>query len=92
MKMSDTSLAIEERMSQMIAARTSAQRLKMAASMFDAGKKLIAANLRQKNGSLNEAQLRARIFERLYGDSFSDNEIARIVKRIPNMQLDTDAD
>ena len=86
--MSDTSVDIEKRMSEMIARRTPVERLKMASSMFDLGKKLMVAGLQQEYGSLNEAQIRARIFLRLYGDCYSQAEIERIVKRIPNMQLD----
>jgi len=86
--MSDTSVDIEKRMSQMIAQRTPAERLKMASSMFDLGKKLMVAGLLRENNSLNEAQIRARIFLRLYGECYSQAEIERIVKRIPNMQLD----
>ena len=86
--MSDTSVDIEKRMSEMITRRTPVERLKMASSMFDLGKKLMVAGLQQEHGSLNEAQIRARIFLRLYGDCYSQAEIERIVKRIPNMQLD----
>lgn len=90
--MSDTSVDIEKRMLQMIARRTPSERLKMASSMFDLGKKLMVAGLLRENGSLNEAQLRARIFLRLYGDCYSQAEIEKIVKCIPNMQLDMDSD
>ena len=89
--MSDTILDIEERMSQMIAQRTPVERLRMASSMFDLGKRLIAAGLRKENGSLTESQLRTRIFLRLYSGSYAQAEIEKIVKRIPNMQLDTDS-
>jgi len=89
--MSDTSVDIEKRLSRMIARRTPVERLKMVSSMFDSARKLMAAGLRLENGSLNEAQLRTRIFLRLYGECYSQEEIERIVKCIPNMQLDTDS-
>ena len=90
--LSDTTLDIEKRMSRMIARRTPVERLKMASSMFDSARKLMAAGLLRENGSLDEAQLRTRIFLRLYGECYSQAEIERIVKCIPNMQLDTDSD
>lgn len=88
--MNDTPRDVEMRMMQMFAQRTPAERLRMASSMFDAGKKLMEAGLRRENPSLNEAQLRTRIFIRLYGDCYSQEKIEKIVKHIPNMQLDED--
>jgi hypothetical protein len=89
--MNDTPLSIEKRMSLMIMSRTPVDRLRMASSMFDTGKKLMEAGLQNENGSLNKAQLRAQMFLRLYGESFTPAEIKRIVNTIPNMQLDTDS-
>jgi hypothetical protein len=89
--MNDTSLSIEKRMALMIASRTPIERLRMASSMFDAGKKLMKAGLQNENGLLNDAQLRTQMFLKLYGDSFTQAEIKRIVNTIPNMQLDMDS-
>ena len=88
--MNETSLSIEKRMALMIASRTPLERLRMASSMFDSGKKLMKAGLQNENGLLNEAQLRTQMFLKLYGESFTNAEIKRIVNTIPNMQLDTD--
>lgn len=89
--MNDTSLSIEKRMAQMVASRTPVERLRMAGSMFDSGKKIMKAGLQNEKGSLNEAQLRAQMFLRLYGDCFTHAEIRRIVNTIPDMQLETDS-
>ena len=89
--MTDTSVSIEKRMALMFASRTPVERLRMASSMFDSGKKLMKAGLQNGKVSLNEAQLRAQMFLRLYGDCFTSTEIERIVNTIPNMQLDTDS-
>jgi len=78
-------------MTLMIMSRSPVDRLRMASSMFDTGKKLIKAGLQNEKGSFNEAQLRAQIFLKLYGESFTQAEIKRIVNTIPNMQLDTDS-
>ena len=87
--MSDTSSSIEKRIALMIASRTPLDRLRMASSMFDAGKKLMKAGLQNENGLISDAQLRAQMFLKLYGDSFTPAEIKRIINAIPNMQLDT---
>ena len=63
------------------------ERLRMASSMFDAGRRLAEAGLRAENKSLTEAQLRARLFMRFYGSDFSDTEIKEIMAHMPNMQL-----
>lgn len=89
--MNDTSKNIEKKMAMMIMSRTPVDRLRMASSMFDAGKKLMKAGLQNENGLLNEAQIRAQMFLKLYGDSFTHDEIIQIVNTLPNMQLDTDS-
>jgi hypothetical protein len=86
--MNDTSPEIEERLRQLINRKTPAERLQMASSMFDFAKKLVIAGLLHENKNLNNAQLRARAFVRMYGDCFTREEIERIVKHVPNMQLD----
>jgi hypothetical protein len=88
--MNDTPPEIEERMIQLISRKTPTERLKMASSMYDFAKKLVIAGLLLENKNLNEAQLRARTFIRMYSDCFTREEIERIVKHIPNMQLDPD--
>jgi len=72
----------------MMAGKPPLERLRMASSMFDAGRKLVEAGLRNENGDLTEAQMRARVFVRMYGEDFSGQEMKKIVGKIPNMQLD----
>jgi hypothetical protein len=90
--MDDTPPDIEKRMAAMMAARTPTERLRMASSMFDAGRELMKAGLLHELGPLNEAQLRAQMFMRMYSDCFTQSEIDRIMSTIPNMQLDTRRD
>lgn len=87
--MIDTTLSAEKQQQKMIASRTSVERLKMACSMFETGKRLMRAGLQNEKGLLSEAQLRAQMFVRLYGESFTPDEIKRIVTTVPDMQLDT---
>jgi hypothetical protein len=90
--MNDTSPDIEARVARMMAERTPTERLHMASSMFDTAKEIIRAGLLQENPSLNEAQLRARMFVRMHGDCFPHPEIENILKHIPDMQRDDDFD
>jgi hypothetical protein len=90
--MNDTSPDIEKRMAEMMASRTPAERLRMASSMFDTAKILMEAGIRQENPSLSEAQIRARIFVRFYGDCYSKKEIVKIMKHLHNMQWDSNFD
>ena len=79
--MNDTPLHVSKQMSRMMAQRTPTERLKMASRMFDAARALVA-------GDLDEDQLRAHTFLRMYGDCFNDDEIAAIMRNVPNMRLD----
>lgn len=84
--MNDTPPDIEDRIARMMAERTPADRLRMASSMFDSAKTLMRAGLLREDASLTEPQIRARIFLRFYGESFSAPEIDRIIHHIPGMQ------
>jgi hypothetical protein len=86
--MSDTSLEIEAKMAYMLSLKTPIERLRMADSMFDAGKKLVEAGIREQFGTLNEAQMRAQVFVRIYGEDFSKEQLKKILSTIPNMQFD----
>ena len=85
---SDTPKEIEELMIRLMAQKTPVERLRMASSMFDTGRRLMIAGLRKEYGPLTEAQLRAKIFMRLYREDFSDAELKKIIKHLPDMQLD----
>jgi hypothetical protein len=86
--MHDTSPEIEAKMARMMALKAPVERLRMASSMFDAGKKLVETGIRQQYGIINEAQMRALVFIRMYGEDFSKPEIKKIIGKIPNMQLE----
>ena len=62
--MNDTSSAIEQKMREMIMARSGEERFIMGALMFDAARDIILASLPK---DLPEAELRSRLFERIYG-------------------------
>jgi hypothetical protein len=84
--MHDTSPQIEQRMAHMLATRTPTERLRMAGSMFTAGKMLLTIGLQREYGPLNQAQLRVLLLQRLYSDCFSPAELQRIMQSMPDMQ------
>lgn len=86
--MNDTDPDIEKVIIQMISRRTPAERLRMASSMFETGKRLVIAGLLQENPSFTKAQIRGRTFTKLYGDCFSPEEIVSISRNIPDIEFD----
>ena len=67
--MNDTSPEIKLKVREMIMARSNEERLLMGALSFDAARAIILASLPQ---DLSEAELKARLFERIYGVPLSD--------------------
>ena len=53
-------------------------RLRMTSDMFDSAKRLIAASVRAKDPDISEAELRVRIFDRLYGNDFDEPTKVRL--------------
>ena len=64
--MNDTSPEIEQKVHEMMMARSGAERLVMGASMFDAARQIVLASLPK---DLPKDELKRRLFERIYGES-----------------------
>ena len=62
--MNDTPPEIEAKVREMLMARSNEERFIMGALMFDAARDIVLASLPQ---DLPEAELKARLFERIYG-------------------------
>lgn len=88
--MDNTSAKIEQRYREMILHRSPLERLKMASRMYDSVRKLVISGILKGGPNLDTSRLRAQLFLRMYGDDFSAAEREKIIKKIPNMQLDTD--
>ena len=88
--MNDTSAKIEQRYKEMLMYKTTLERLKMASRMYDSGRKLVIAGILKKKPHLDLSRLREELFLRMYGSDFTATDRERIMKKIPNMQLDTD--
>lgn len=67
--MNDTAPDIEEKMREMIMARSGSERMTMAASMFDAARTVVLASLPK---DLSEDELKRRLCERTYGVRLED--------------------
>jgi len=77
--MNDTTPADEAAFLALCAERSATDRLKMTCGMFDAAKALIAADLRTKDPGISSADLRLRVFERLYFGDFDEPTRARFI-------------
>jgi hypothetical protein len=64
--MNDTPPEIEQKVREMMMARSGAERLIMGASMFDTARRIILASLPK---DLPEEELKRRLFERIYGQT-----------------------
>ena len=89
--MDDTQATIEQRYKEMLLSRSPLERLKMASRMYDSGRKLVISGILKGRPHLDTSRLRAQLFLRMYGNDFTAAERERIIKKIPNMQLDTDS-
>jgi hypothetical protein len=89
--MDDTQATIEQRYKEMLLSRSPLERLKMASRMYDSGRKLVISGILKGRQHLDTSRLRAQLFLRMYGNDFTATNRERIIKKIPNMQLDTDS-
>jgi hypothetical protein len=89
--MDDTQAKIKQRYQEMLLSRSPLERLKMASRMYDSGRKLVISGILKGRPHLDTSRLRAQLFLRMYGNDFTATDRERIMKKIPNMQLDTDS-
>ena len=89
--MDDTLAKIEQRYQEMLLTKSPLERLKMASRMYDSGRKLVMSGILKEKQHLDTSRLRAKLFLRMYGNDFTANEREKIIKKIPNMQFDTDS-
>ena len=89
--MNDIQMGIEKRYNKMLLSRTPSERLRMTSRMYDSGRRLIISGLKKGGQQLNTRQLRGQVFVRMYGSDFTDADRERIIKKIPNIQVETDS-
>ncbi len=76
--MNDTSPFIEQKMGEMFAAKTPAERVEMGASMYDTSRMITELRLRREHPEWTSGELRREIFVRYYGDDFSGPQREKI--------------
>ena len=80
--MEDTTSDVETRFASLLAARSGAERILIACEMFDLARALVVSSVATEEPALSPADLRARIFERTYGNDFNPEDRARIIARL----------
>jgi len=80
--MDDTPEKIKQLYMQMLMSKSPSERFMMAVGMFDAAKNLVVAGISREKPGINEGQLRAEIFLKMYGNEFSPPEKERIIRKL----------
>ena len=71
----DVALALDA----LMARRSGSDRVRMACEMFDMARALAVAAITAAEPTIGRERLRVALFERFYGEDFSDEDRARIV-------------
>jgi hypothetical protein len=78
----------EKLYNEMLMALSPGERLMMACRMYDTAKTLMIAGIRMQMPDADEAQVRTEFFLRMHGTDFFPEELAKIMRELPNMQID----
>lgn len=78
--MRDTPKQIEQRYREMLLSRSPLERLRMVSRMFDSGRRLLMAGLREGQEELDGSRLRELLFLRMYGDDFTAADRNSIIR------------
>jgi hypothetical protein len=80
--MKDTPAHIERLYREMLMRRSGAERLRQGAAMFETAKKLVRASLGDAEGLDRSAEMRVKLFLRIYGQDFDPQTRERIAARL----------
>jgi len=86
--MNNASAKMEQLYIEMLMSLSPEDRLRMACRMYDTAKTLVIAGIRMQMPNANEAQIRAQFFLRMHGTDFTPEELAKIMRELPNMQFE----
>ena len=89
--MDDTPAKMKNLYNEMLLSKSPLERLRMASRMYDSVKKLAISGILKEGRHLDPPELRRELFLRIYGNDFPAADRERIMKKNPNMQLDTDS-
>jgi hypothetical protein len=80
--MMDTPPAVRDVYRQLLMQRSGAERLRMGADMFDAARALVRASLGDPSGVDSSADMKIKLFLRIYGPDFDRGSRERIMARL----------
>ena len=80
--MHDTSLDMDEKMREIIRAKTPLERLEMGCSMYETSRYLVQRSILESNPSISKKRLRKELFLKFYRNDFSSAECERIIKHL----------
>lgn len=78
--MHDTSLAMDNKMREIIRAKSPLERLTMGCSMYDTSRYLIKRSILENNPSISKKDLRIELFLKFYRNDFSAEQCERITQ------------
>jgi hypothetical protein len=79
--MNDTPADVQARFDELLRQRSGSDRISMMSEMFDLARASIVADIQTRCPALTDAELRAQLFERLYGNDFDPATRAEIMTR-----------
>ena len=85
--MNDTPPDVAAAFTALLMQRSGGERVMMAFEMFDLARALMRADIRAQYPGITENDLRVRIFERTYGNDFSEGDRDRISQHIRGAAL-----
>lgn len=77
--MTDTPPDIRQRQGQIIRRKPLEDRLRMVFEMMEGGQRMVADRLTRQHPDWSQAELKAAVFERIYRDDFSVEEMEHIL-------------
>jgi len=75
----DTPPPIEKLQREMLMRRSGAERMRMGAAMFEAARRVVRASLGDPDGRDQSAEMRVKLFLRVYGPDFDSATRERII-------------
>jgi hypothetical protein len=84
--MHDTSPEMQEKIYELIRAKTPFERFQMGCSMLSTSRYLIIRALREENPNISNAELRQQLFLKFYGEEFSEAQKAKILAHLSHFE------
>jgi hypothetical protein len=79
---SDTAPEVDVRLDALLARKSGSDRVRMMSEMFEGARTLAIADIMGSRPDVTDTDVRLELFERFYGEDFSDDERRRICERL----------